>query len=279
MDSAEHLAGLVGAHALAWFAAALALVLLAILAAWRTLQQLERRAARHMQAPPQRRLGIGLGIRLGTAGVLMAVAVLVFAAMTEALDPRGPMGRFDVALAASLREHVSPAMLGAFALLTVPGNSSTRWALGIAVAAVLLWRGQRPLTLGWVAALAGIGTLNTLLKNLFERARPVNLHGLDVNVHGWSFPSGHSSGTVVAFGMLAYVVLRLVASRWQLPVLLAAAAVAFTTGSSRVLLQVHYASDVVAGFALGLAWLAVCVAGCETLRLRQPGSAPARAGA
>ncbi|RYF39882.1 MAG: phosphatase PAP2 family protein, partial [Comamonadaceae bacterium] len=80
-------------------------------------------------------------------------------------------------------------------------------------------------------------------------------------------------------GMLAYVVLRFVARRWQLPVLLAATAVAFTTGSSRVFLQVHYASDVLAGFAWGLAWLALCVLGCEWLRLRAGGPAAARAGA
>ena len=96
------------------------------------------------------------------------------------------------------------------------------------------------------------------------------LHGL-VLADGWSFPSGHSSGSVVAFGMLAYLLSRfLPADRaaLRLPVLLAAAALAFTVGSSRVFLQVHFASDVLAGFASGAAWLAVCVAAVEVGRYR-----------
>jgi membrane-associated phospholipid phosphatase len=84
---------------------------------------------------------------------------------------------------------------------------------------------------------------------------------------------------VVAYGMLAYLAQRLAPPRWRRASLLAAAAVAFTTGSSRVFLQVHYASDVLAGFASGLAWLALCVLACEALRLRPQTGAPARAGA
>ena len=275
MDSAEHFARLLGAHAVAAFAVALALVLLAVLAAWLAFRRFDRRAGAHAASLAQRRLLL----RLGIAGAMLAAAALVFAAMSEALDSRSAMARFDTALAASLREQLPPAVLQAFALLTFAGDRMARWALGVAVAALLLWRGQRTLALAWVVALAGTGTLNTLLKNLFERSRPAYLHGLDVGVHGWSFPSGHSSGAVVAYGMLAYLAQRLAPPRWRLPALLAATAVAFTTGSSRVFLQVHYASDVLAGFASGLAWLTLCVLACEWLRLRAPRGAVPRAGA
>jgi undecaprenyl-diphosphatase len=92
--------------------------------------------------------------------------------------------------------------------------------------------------------------------------RPLN--AVDgVAASGFSFPSGHSSGAVVAFGMLAYLGLRLLPQRWHLPVLLVAALLAFSVGVSRIILRVHYASDVAAGFASGTAWLAVCVTGIE----------------
>ena len=95
---------------------------------------------------------------------------------------------------------------------------------------------------------------------------------------GFSFPSGHSSASVVAWGMLAYLLLHLVPHRWQLPVLMACAATAFTVGCSRIFLRVHFASDVVAGFASGLAWLAVCIVSVELTRhYRRRASAGGRA--
>ncbi len=99
-------------------------------------------------------------------------------------------------------------------------------------------------------AIAGNGILNQSLKQLIGRIRPLNPEGA-LLVQGLSFPSGHSSGAVVAYGMLAYLALRLLPKAWHLPVLVAA--LAFTVGISRVVLRVHFASDVAAGFASGSA--------------------------
>lgn len=97
-------------------------------------------------------------------------------------------------------------------------------------------------------AIAGNDILNQSLKQLIGRIRPLNPEGA-LLVQGLSFPSGHSSGAVVAYGMLAYLALRLLPKAWHLPVLVAALALAFTVGISRVVLRVHFASDVAAGFA------------------------------
>lgn len=113
--------------------------------------------------------------------------------------------------------------------------------------------------------------LNPLLKNVFARARPVH-DNLRAFADGWSFPSGHSSSSVVAYGMLAYVLVRLLPTRHaaaHLPIVVAAAALAFTIGCSRVFLQVHFATDVLAGFASGTAWLAVCIGALELARYRR----------
>jgi membrane-associated phospholipid phosphatase len=66
--------------------------------------------------------------------------------------------------------------------------------------------------------------------------------------------------------MLAYLCLRLFAPRWHRPALVAAGVVAGLVGISRLILGVHFASDVIAGFASGAAWLAVCVTGLELMR-------------
>jgi len=252
-----------GTHAAVAFPLALALLWLLILAVWLLVRRVE---AGEGQTPlPPERLLI-LRVLLGFA--IMVGAGTVFAEMAEALDVRDAIGRFDLALAEALRPQLSPATLRAFALLTHVGNVGTLTVLCIVVAGLLLWRRQRTLAYFWVLAVAGNGALNSVLKRIFERARPTHDHGIFVADGGWSFPSGHSSGSVVAYGMLAYLVLRFVSVRWQLPVLMTATAMAFTTGLSRLVLQVHYASDVLAGFASGLLWLSLCVVSVEWLRLR-----------
>ena len=168
------------------------------------------------------------------------------------------MSLADEALSVSIREHVGVGTLQVFAMLTHLGDPLVLTLLGVTVALGLWWRGQRTLALGWVLALGGNALLNPMLKRVFERVRPVHDHGLVAEL-SWSFPSGHTSGATVAYGMLAYVVLRTLPTAWHLPAVLGATALAFTVGGSRVFLQVHFASDVLAGFASGTAWLMVCI--------------------
>jgi undecaprenyl-diphosphatase len=104
--------------------------------------------------------------------------------------------------------------------------------------------------------------INTALKRAFERARP--LHDLEATTFaGYSFPSGHSSGALVAYGMLAYVLMRTLPRGWHLPAAMLCAAAAFSVGASRIFLQAHFATDVAAGFASGSAWLAICILSVE----------------
>jgi len=66
---------------------------------------------------------------------------------------------------------------------------------------------------------------------------------------------------------LAYVAVRTLPAAWQLPAVLAAAALAFSVGCSRIFLQVHFASDVAAGFASGLALPMACIVRVERGRV------------
>jgi undecaprenyl-diphosphatase len=109
--------------------------------------------------------------------------------------------------------------------------------------------------------------LNWLLKSIFERARPVHEHGV-LTADGWSFPSGHASGSMLVYGLLGYLIIRHTPRVWHLPVALLSVLLIVFVGFSRVLLQVHYLSDVLAGYSSAVAWGALCVAGLETARWR-----------
>ncbi len=94
------------------------------------------------------------------------------------------------------------------------------------------------------------------LKIFFSRPRP--LDPVYEAARGFSFPSGHSMSAMTFYGLLIYIVYDKVenrAIRWTLICLLSLFIILI--GFSRIYLRVHYASDVLAGFALGFIWLVI----------------------
>lgn len=194
--------------------------------------------------------GAFLLIRLASGFAVLVGAAAVFAEIAEALGDGPRAGQLDQLFSDALHASTAGWALQVFAWITRLGDTATLAAWGVGVATVLLLRGRRWLALGWVLAVSGNALLNTTLKALFERTRPVHDSTL-VHADGWSFPSGHSSGSVVVYGMLAYVLIHslppAMARRASLPLVLLAATLAFSVGCSRVFLQVHFATDVLAG--------------------------------
>ena len=93
-----------------------------------------------------------------------------------------------------------------------------------------------------------------LMKFFLQRERP--LVPLIAKVHGYSFPSGHTFTSVTFYGIIAYIIYKNVKSKILKWVLIGACIILiFFVGFSRVYLRLHYASDVIAAFCLGLIWL------------------------
>jgi undecaprenyl-diphosphatase len=93
-----------------------------------------------------------------------------------------------------------------------------------------------------------------LLKRIFRRDRPEN--PVLGEVGGFSFPSGHSFFSFSFFGLLAYLIWNTGLHRsLRLTLCILCMLIASLTAFSRAYLRVHFASDVVAGFCLSLAWL------------------------
>lgn len=256
----DRLASLLGAQALGLFFTSLVLLLGLTWVGWWSFQRwlLPRdRGGASSFALLLWRLALGFGA--------IVFGAWVFAEIAEAMQAEAALGAADQTVVDLLRSSVPATAVRAFALVTLLANTETLVVLCALVTGALLVKRHFGLALGWIAALAGNGLLNVTLKQVFARVRPVHDDGLVV-AHGFSFPSGHSSGAVVAYGMLAYVALRFLPQRWHLPVVLFAVALAFSIGASRMFLRVHFASDVIAGFASGTAWLAVCIASIELTR-------------
>ncbi len=119
----------------------------------------------------------------------------------------------------------------------------------------------------WVAlTLAGIHIVNPLLKEAFDRPRPDQGSAVPLPSSD-SFPSGHASGAVVTFGVLATICVERWPGRARL-LWSAAVALVVAIGMSRTVLNVHFVTDVLAGWYVGLAWFAGALLVHELLRPR-----------
>ncbi|WP_430389286.1 phosphatase PAP2 family protein [Dyella sp. 20L07] len=208
-------------------------------------------------------------VRGRTVVMLVVTATLLFGAIAIAVgvEAHSWLSGFDSALASDLRERMQPAVLGSVAAVSHLGDLFSVAGASAVILAILLFRRQLQLATVWTIAVVGIVPLNSGLKALFQRPRPLHDHGFIIE-HGWSFPSGHAFGAMVFYGMLAYVLLRLLPHRWHRVVIAGAVAMVTIIGLSRIVLQVHYFSDVMAGYASGMVWLVLCISGAEWFRGR-----------
>lgn len=139
---------------------------------------------------------------------------------------------------------------------SVLGTSGAYLVGALVLGAWLLRAGRPRAALLGVLAVTGSALLNAAVKALVDRPRPV-LPEPVAYAGSSSFPSGHAQGAVVAAGVLVAVLAPGLPRRPRTVLLLGLAAWVLLTGIARLVLGVHYASDVVAGFLLGAAWLAV----------------------
>ncbi|PQP84870.1 phospholipid phosphatase [Paenibacillus sp. PCH8] len=146
---------------------------------------------------------------------------------------------------------ISAMAAGGFALLFFMQSSSRFVIYGYAIS----------------GSFAMMWILNTLLKEFFRRSRPELDHLLVV--HGYSFPSGHAMISMGFYGML-FVIWAIEQQRhdsfgWCLPVLCGIGYIGLI-GLSRIMLGVHYPTDVFTGFAAGLAWIICMIKGIARTR-------------
>ena len=123
----------------------------------------------------------------------------------------------------------------------------------------------------FASAMAGESALNIALKHAFHRQRPVLENPL-VTLTSYGFPSGHTMGATVFYGLAALVIAGLAKGR-RAQTIAAALFVTGAIGLSRIYLGAHYTSDVLGAFAAGAAWLAFCWTGLVTLRSGRPAGA------
>jgi membrane-associated phospholipid phosphatase len=161
---------------------------------------------------------------------------------------------FDQHVFKAIAPHISSRLTSFMSFITFLGKHDLLIPLNIILILLFIYKKEK-----WFATRIAVLSLSSLLlmftlKLFFQRARP----DLPVigDVSGFSFPSGHALISVVFYGLFIHMVWHEVKTIWLRNLLAALLSILILLiAFSRVYLRVHYASDVIAGIAVGFIWL------------------------
>lgn len=207
---------------------------------------------------------LGLHLTIGLAVII--VAGWWFADIAEDMSRNAATRVLDDSITSWFHAHGTALQTKTWRVVSFFGSVIFLSAASAVVAAVLAVRrfAYRLLTL--TLAVGGGALLNVVLKHVFHRQRPVLENPL-VTLSSFGFPSGHTMGATIFYGVLALIVAHSVRGwRWRAVLGTAAALVIALIGTSRIYLGAHYFTDVIGAIAIGLAWLGFCWTGVETVR-------------
>jgi undecaprenyl-diphosphatase len=211
------------------------------------------------------------GALLVFALVVVFATALVVGLLFDMVDRQGGMATWDQSVAEWGSRNATTHSTRVLDLVTDLGGTAFLTVALVAVAVFDYVRHRDPAAPLFLAVtMIGVVVVNNALKHLVSRERPPVEHLVEAS--GWSFPSGHSSAAAAAWFAFALVVTRDRPRRWRAVAAGIAALLTFAVAASRVLLGVHWLTDVVAGVALGWGWFFLCalIFGGRVQRLGDP---------
>lgn len=204
-------------------------------------------------------------------GVMMfLVGSLMFGAFAYNVWTKGPLLQWDVPLYQEFHNEAVKEPPRIIELLIFGFFVGKELVQVIAVVLALyflhkrFWRELAMLLVG----LGGGALIWYFLIGIFNRPRPAGQVGIVVTDP--SFPSGHVITAVLAYGLLAYLFIPKMPSRfWKWVIVIAALLTILYIGFSRLFLGGHYLTDILAGYALGIAWAGLVYTLIERISMRR----------
>lgn len=215
--------------------------------------------------------GARFGLRVTLLAVALSLVGVPFGLLLAQVKSNGPLVRVDTYAANHLHNWVLGHDTLESALRGVSYLGSPPWFyLLIGSAAVYWWLHGGHVRLSAFLVTTGLlgGAVDTVVKVVVDRDRP-SLTDPIATAHGQSFPSGHTMLATYGYGALLLAFLPLLPGRLHRPAIGAWLAMVALIAFSRLALGVHYISDVLGGFVLGLAWLVAMTAAFSIWRVER----------
>ena len=204
----------------------------------------------------------GFAVRSVLALVALTIVAVPFGLLLLLVRARWtPLLSVDNGVRAELYRYTveHPAFAMTMKAMSTVGSAPVYLTVFALVVAWLLYRRHpRPAAFA-VVTVAGSAVLNAVVKRAVQRTRPAVADPL-TTATGLSFPSGHAQSAVVTYATLLLLFWSAMRTGWRRVAVTVAAVMVLGIGLSRVALSVHYVSDVLAGYVLGMAWVVATTA-------------------
>ncbi len=191
--------------------------------------------------------------------VLCLIFAAIFGAITEDVARHEPILRYDQQVEGWLLAHRPSSLVGISNDVSLLGNSIVIAGVSLSLAAWWAWKRNWQWAIGILMSVFSGGALAWILKILIHRPRP-DFPGFPNHETDYSFPSGHATLSLLFYGFLAYLLIQQARNtKWRWPILFILALVPVIVGVSRLLLGVHYPTDIFAGWDFGAFWLTMTI--------------------
>jgi undecaprenyl-diphosphatase len=214
-----------------------------------------------------RRSAPGVAELLLTSGALLGVLAAVILGLADGAVEHNGLAAMDPVIWEWAVTHRTPALTAAAITITELGSTLSMGVIAT-VAVLVLWiRGRRGNAVLVATVSAGAGLLVMVGKATVGRQRPPEEFRLVIETNE-SFPSGHALASAAIIGVLLVVFVPMIRSTaWRAAAICGGVLFVLAIGWSRIYLGVHWATDVIAGWVTGVAWLLLCVTVREVWRL------------
>jgi membrane-associated phospholipid phosphatase len=205
--------------------------------------------------------------------LLASFSAMCFAFVAINVADNSRLTSFDVQFAPRIYNYAvqHADVWNAAMAITDLGSGRPRTAVVLTVTIMLILHRQWRLALFFAATQWLLREVVAVAKDFFERPRP-QWETTSYVAGGWSFPSGHATGAMVTYGTIAFLVAWRWPGKWYTWfAIVGLSAIIIIVGFTRMLLGVHWFTDILGGYLLGLTWVSVCVAVIEWQRAKTSG--------
>ncbi len=208
------------------------------------------------------------GLTLTVLTIVFAYILLSFLNTLLQIINKGTLFKFDLMFSSLIAHFRDIGIIKLMLFITMFGNREIILILSLSAVILFILYKKKRCIIPFLSSTIGASITTWIIKYAVGRPRPYEAY---YHAGGFSFPSGHATIAIGFYGFIAYVLIKTVKNtKLKFNILITVLMITLFIGISRIYLDVHYFSDVWAGYLVGLLWLVISIGICEFFNFKKP---------